>query len=196
VPGALAAVLLVGLVGCRGVVSPMPNTDRARMVVLDFCRRFGGQSGLGILSLLADSVQFEMDGLGVRFSGRPEVKVLTDYAVAVRSRLRATDISVNSDTVFCRLAETNDWLGLLNVKQASYDARFTIAGARITGAHVRLAPESEAELGGRLAGFMVWVSAVRPDALGRLFPGGRPAYRSDVVPELIALLKEWRARSR
>jgi hypothetical protein len=103
---------------------------------------------------------------------------------------------VTQDTVRCRLEETNDWLGLLGVRRTSSEGWFLVSGAKIVAARISLTQESKDELGGRLAGFVVWLSTEDPKALQRLFPGGRPAYDAGVVSELIARLREWQSRSR
>jgi len=166
----------------------------ADFVVRDFCRRFGRQSGLAVLSLFADSARFDIEGVGVSFVGREGLTRLADYGVAVHSRLVVRDLEMGRDTVWCRFEESNDWLGLLGVRLASYDGWFRVSGTRILEARVRLTPESSDELGGRLAGFVAWLLAKDPKAVQRLFPGGRPVYDSDVVPELIARLRQWRSR--
>jgi len=165
-------------------------------VVQDFCRRFGRQKGLAILSLFADSARFDIEGAGVSFVGREEIARLAEYGVAVHARLTVCGLQVAQDAVRCRLEESNDWLGLLGVKRASYDGRFRVSGARILDAQVGLTPESQDELGGKLASFLAWLLVKDPEALGRLLPGGRPSYDSRVVAEVLARLKEWRVRSR
>jgi len=140
--------------------------------------------------------RFDIDDVGVSFVGREEIARLAEYGVAVHERLVARGFEVAQDTVRCRLEESNDWLGLLGVKRASYDGWFRVSGTRILDARVNLTPESRDELGGRLAGFVAWLLAEDPKALQRLFPGGRPAYDSGVVPELMARLRQWRSRSR
>jgi hypothetical protein len=164
------------------------------MVVKDFCRRFGRQQGVGILSLFADSARFDIEGQGVSFVGRDGLARLADYGMAAHSRLVPRGFEVTQDTVRCKLDETNDWLGLLGVKRASYDGWFLVSGTRILGARIGLTPGSSDEQGGRLAGFVVWLSTEDPKALQRLFPGGRPAYDGGVVRELIARLRQWRSR--
>jgi len=164
------------------------------MVVKDFCQKFGRQRGLAFLSLFADSARFDLEGLSVSFVGREGLARLADYGVAANSRLKVRDLDVRQDVVQCRLDESNDWLGLLGVKRASYDGWFRVSGSKILEARVKLTPESRDEMGGRLAGFVVWLTSEDPKALQRLFPGGRPAYNSEVVPELIARLRQWRSR--
>jgi len=149
-----------------------------------------------MLSLFADSARFDLEGLGVSFAGRDGLARLADYAVAAHSRLAARDFEVRQDTVRCRLEETNNWLGLLGAKRASYDGWFLVSGTRIVQARIGLTPESSDELGRRLAGFVAWLSTEDPRSLQRLFPGGRPAYDSGVVSELIARLRQWRSRTR
>jgi len=192
----LVTACLVGAVGCGSVVRPARGNGSADMVVRDFCRKFGRRQGLGMLSLFADSARFDLEGLGVSFAGRDGLARLADYAVAAHSRLAARDFEVRQDTVRCRLEETNNWLGLLGAKRASYDGWFLVSGTRIVQARIGLTPESSDELGRRLAGFVAWLSTEDPRSLQRLFPGGRPAYDSGVVSELIARLRQWRSRTR
>jgi len=187
---------LIGEAGCGLAVKSARVQGGADLVVRDFCHRFGRQRGLGILSLFADSARFDIDDVGVSFVGREEIARLAEYGVAVHERLVARGFEVAQDTVRCWLEESNDWLGLLGVKRASYDGWFRVSGTRILDARVSLTPESRDELGGRLAGFVAWLLAEDPKALQRLFPGGSPAYDSRVVPELVNRLRQWRARSR
>jgi hypothetical protein len=164
--------------------------------VQDFCQRFGQRKGLAFLSLFPDSARFDIEGLGVSFVDRAGLARLADYGVAVHSRLAVRELEVSQDTVRCRFDETNDWLRLLGVKYASYDGRFLVSGARIAEARVSLTPASSDELGGKVAGFVVWLQNQDPKALERLFPGGRPAYDSDIVPELMSWLRQWQSRMR
>ena len=195
-PGLFAAALLSGLVACGTVTRSARGQCGADLVVRDFCRSFGRQKGLAIVSLFEDSARFDLEGLSVSFVGRDGLARLADYGAAVHSRLAARDVEVRQETVRCRLEESNDWLGPLGVKHASYDGRFRVSGARILEAQVSLTPESRDELGGRLASFVTWLLNEDPKALQRLLPGGRPAYDANVVPELVARLRQWQSRTR
>jgi len=186
--------MLLSLVACGTVTRSTRGRGGADLAVRDFCRRFGRQQGLAVLSLFADSARLDIEGVSVSFVGRQGIARLADYGVAVHSRLVVRDLEVRHDTVRCRFEESNDWLALLGVRRASYDGWFRVLGTRILEARVRLTPESSDELGGRLAGFVAWLLAKDPKAVQRLFPGGRPVYDSDVVPELIARLRQWRSR--
>ena len=195
-PGLLAAALLVSVTACGTVTTSARGPGGADLVVQDFYGRFGRQKGLAFLSLFTDSARFDIKGLSVSFVDRDGLARLADYAAAVHSRLAGRELEVSHDTVRCRFDETNDWLGLLGVKYASYDGWFRISGARIAEARVSLTPQSSDELGGKVAGFVAWLQNQDPKALQRLFPGGRPAYDSDVVPELISMLRQWQSRVR
>jgi len=193
-PGLLALVCLAA--GCGTAAKSSHRAASADLVVRDFCDRFGRRSGQGLLSLFADSGRFDIEGVGVSFVGREGLGRLADYGVAAHSRLRPRDFESRQDTIRCRFDESNNWLGLLGVGRASYRGWFRVSGTRILEARVRLTPESSDELGGRLAGFVVWLRKEDPKALERLFPGGRPAYDAAVVRELIVRLRQWRSRSR
>ena len=188
--------MLLSVTACGTVTPSARRQGNADLEVQDFCRSFGRQKGLAILSLFTDSARFDIEGVNVSFVGREGIVRLADYGVAVHSHLAARDFDVSHDTVRCRLDEKNDWLGLLGVGHASYDGWFLVSGAKIAEARVTLTPESSDKLGGRLAGFVAWLVAEDPKALQRLFPSGRPAYDSRVVPELVALLRKWQSRAR
>lgn len=192
----LTAALFLNLAACGTATRSARRQGGADLVVQDFCRSFGRQRGLAFTSLFADSARFDIEGVSVSFVGREGLARLADYGVAVHSRLAARNFDVSQDMVRCRFEESNDWLGLLGVKRASYDGWFRVSGTRILDARVNLTPESREELAGRLAGFVAWLLTEDPKALQRLFPGGRPAYDSRAVPELVNRLRQWRARSR
>ena len=192
----LAPAILLGLAVCGTVTTSARRHGTADLVVQDFCRSFGRKQGLAVLNLFADSARFDIEGADVSFVGREGIARLADYGAAVHSRLVARNIEVSNDTGRCRLDEENDWLELLGVGHASYDGWFLVSGAKIAAARVRLTSQSSDELGGRLAGFAAWLIAEDPKALPRLFPNGRPAYDSRVIPELIALLRKWQSRAR
>ena len=195
-PGLLTPALFLGLAACGTVTRSARRQGGAELVVQDFCRSFGRQKGLAILSLFADSARFDIEGMSVSFVGREDIARFAEYGVAVHERLVAREFVVGQDTVRCRLDESNDWLGLLGVKRASYDGRFRVSGVRIVGARLDLLPVSRDELAGKLAGFLAWLLAQDPKALKQLLPGGRPAYDSKVVPGLIDRLRQWRSRTR
>jgi hypothetical protein len=164
--------------------------------VRDFCQSLGREKGLAILHLFVDTARVDIEGVSVSFVGREDIARLAEYGVAVHERLKATEIEAALDTVRCRLDESNDWLALLGVNRATYDSRFVVSRGRIDGARFVLTTASREELAGKLAGFLAWLLAQDPKALQRLLPGGRPAYDSRIVPELIGRLRQWRARPR
>ena len=195
-PGPLAASLLLSITACGTVTRSARGQGGADLVVQDFCQSLGRQKGLAMLHLFADTARVDIEGVSVSFVGREDIARLAEYGVAVHERLKATEVEVALDTVRCRLQESNDWLALLGVNRAIYDGRFLVSGGRIDGARLVLSPASREELAGKLAGFLAWLLAYDPKALQQLLPGGRPAYDSRVVPELINRLRQWRVRPR
>ena len=194
--GLLLPAILLGLAVCGTVTTSARGHGTADLVVQDFCRTFGRKQGRALSNLFADSARFDIEGADVSFVGRDGIARLADYGAAVHYRLVARNIEVSHDTVRCRLVEENDWLKLLGAGHASYDGWFLVSGTEVVEARVRLTSQSSGELGGRLAGFAAWLIAEDPKALPRLFPNGRPAYDSRVIPELIALLRKWQSRAR
>lgn len=191
----LATGFLVVTRCAPAVVSAIGQGD-AEGAVQDFCQRFGRQKGLAFVSLFADSARLDLVGLDVSFLGRDGLSRLADYGVAAHSRLAARGFTVSHDTVRCQLDETNDWLKLLGVKQISYGGWFLVSGAKIVRARVSITPASTDEMSDRLPGFLAWLMTQDPKAVQRLLPGGRPAYDSSIVPELIDRLRQWQSRSR
>jgi hypothetical protein len=194
--GLLIPAVLLGLLACGTVTTSVRRHGTTDLLVQDFCRSFGRKQGRAVSNLFADSARFDIEGADVSFVGRDGIARLADYGAAVHSRLVARNIEVRHDTVRCRLDEENDWLGLLGVGHASYDGWFLVSGTKLVAVRVHLTPQSSDELGGRLAGFATWLIAEDPKALPRLFPNGRPAYDSRVIPELIGLLRRWQSRAR
>ena len=195
-PGLLAAVLLLSVTACGTVTTSARRQGGVDLVVQDFCRSFGRQRGLAVLNLFADSARFDIEGISVSFVGRQDIARLADYGVAVHERLVVREPEVTLDTVRCRLQESNDWLALLGVERATYAGRFLVSGGRIIHAQLALTPDSRDELAGKLTGFLMWLRSQDPKALQQILPGGRPAYDSKVVPELMDRLRQWRARLR
>jgi hypothetical protein len=198
-PALAAAVfgLVCGL-GCVAGVSH--DTDGGAvapdMVVRQFCRRFGHESGSGILLLFADTARFDLAGLNVAFLGRENIRNLLEYGTEVNSRLSLTGLNVDGNAVTCSFTERNDWLGILGVSDCRYDGRFVVDGTRIAQAQIEMTPASTEEIGGRFASFVVWLQGRDPRAVNRLLPGGRLAYSGATARELLARLREWRAGSR
>jgi hypothetical protein len=195
-PGLIAAVLLLSVTACGTVTTTARRQGGADLLVQDFCRSFGRQRGLAVLHLFADSARFDIEGVSVSFVGRADIARLADYGVAVHERLDVREPEVTLDTVRCRLEESNDWLALLGVNRATYDGRFLVSDGKITGARLDMTPDSREELAGKLAGFLMWLRAQDPKVLQQLLPGGRPAYDSKIVPDLMSRLRQWRSRSR
>jgi hypothetical protein len=189
-------VVLALLVTCGTAERSARRRGDPTLVVRDFCYRFGARSGSAVASLFVDSARFDIEGIHVSFVGRRDIVRLADFGRAVHANLAAAGFAVSDDTVRCRLTEQNDWLGLLGIASASYEARFVVDGSRIASARIRFTPASSDSVGKRLAGFVAWLASEDPKALATLLPGGRPAYDSRVVPELLALLRNWQARIR
>jgi hypothetical protein len=193
---ACALALVCGLGCVAGVSHESGSSAGSEQAVRDFFRRFGHESGSGILLLFADTARFELAGLNVAFIGREDIRHLVEYGVEAGSKFRPSGLSSSGDTVTCSLEETNNWLELLGVSRCRYDGWFVVSGARIVSARIGMTPESAEEIGGRFASFVVWLQGRDPRALNRLLPGGRPAYNAGAARELRQRLAEWRAGSR
>ena len=120
------ASLLVAAVIVAGCGTETRTVRRGRtgeLVVRDFCTSFGRQRGFAFLNLFADSARLDIAELKVSFVGREDIERLADYGVAVNARLTAGDFRTEGETVFCRVAESNDWLDMLAVRSASEDPK-------------------------------------------------------------------------
>ncbi len=128
--------------------------------------------------------------------GRQEIVRLADYGVAVRSRLRLLDWSVDSTVVLCRLTERNEWLQLLGVDSAAYQGRFVVSRGRISDAVISPEPATQELLAGKLTEFGLWLTLNHPGTLGKLLSDGKLVPGRTDFGEILRLLRQWRGGRR
>lgn len=182
--------------GCAGVFLNTNSRGKAwgasPVVVQSFVRGFGQRPGFRLSSLFTGNVRVEIKGLGVIAQGKRELDGLFGYASAVKSKLKAFDVSVRGDTVFCRLEEENRLLSLLGLGPVSYEASFIFEGSKVSALVIKPGPGTGAILFGQGLGFLNWLKENEAEAVDELMPGGKFRFTAESGKRLVELVSRWR----
>ena len=192
----LPLLMLAGLACFRATEPGAPGRGTDERVVQDFVAGFGRRPARALLRLFAEDATVSIEGLHIELRGAEEIRQFAEYGSAVGSRMSAFELSRRGAAVLAQIREENEWFKLLGVPEAFYRGRFTVARGRIASAVLDLEPDSRDALAGRLASFVIWLSANDPEAMGRLMPGGRLKPDAAAFREALALLQRWRSGSR
>lgn len=183
-PYALVSFLLVSCAGDAGK--------------LNLIREYETQKNNGnleaVLQMFAEDAVLNFGPMG-SLSGLDHIRGIHEYDIAIDTRLRFSDCTVNNNEVACRTVETNEWLRLAGIESLAYDeSLFQVSpDGRIQSVAVTLSPESSQSLGIAMARFDAWARANRPDEYSALFSAkGAFVYSSMTGDKVLALLRQWR----
>ena len=72
-----------------------------------------------IVNLYADDAIFEVTGQ-FSLNGKDQIRDITKYDSVLNIKMSVSNIETGRDSVFCDLAETNDWLQIAEIGEAHY----------------------------------------------------------------------------
>jgi hypothetical protein len=144
----------------------------------------------GLMSLFTDDAAFEVVGQFV-LKGKEDVRRVAEYDSALNIHMTISQFTTRGDTVWCHLAETNDWLKTAGIGEATYSAMFVIEDGLIKLIRGESTPEIDKALNQVLEPLLEWASKERPEQLAEMTPEGKFAYNAENAKKSLALLREW-----
>ena len=166
---------------------------------LETVREFENRKSAGdveaVLALFVDEPSLHFGTLGT-ISGRPALRGILEYDVALNTKLDFAECTVNGEEVTCRVVESNDWLKLVDIESITYDEnRFVFApDGRIDSVVAILSSESGQSLGAVMAEFHGWATMNHPEEYGSLFSeDGAFVYSRENAGKVLELLRIWRS---
>ncbi len=161
-------------------------------VVERFVYTLGKSGDSRLIRLWVPDGLVEVQGLGVIAQGRTGLREFFGYCREVKSELVMLAPVVQGETVFCRLEERNEWLGLLGLDRAVYEGRFVVKERRIAEMKIVPAPETRLAFIGQGLSFWRWLQQEEPGRVAELLPDGKFRFTAENGRTLIELIARWR----
>ncbi len=143
-----------------------------------------------VVGMFTGNAFYEIVG-SMRLQGKKELRDLVEYNVALNVHLDVTNPQATGDTVFCKVAEINDWLTVAGIDTARFDARFVFEAGKIDRIIARPSAATAKAVRDILMPLTRWASEYRPDLLQDVMPDGTFAYNAVTAEKALALLIEW-----
>jgi len=144
-----------------------------------------------IVSLYTNDAVFEVVGQ-FSLSGNNQIRGITKYDSVLNIHMSLSDIEIHDDTVFCNLAETNDWLKISEIGEANYTVIFIFENGLIKHLRAKAKPETQQAFGKVLSLLMEWAKENKKDLLTEMMPEGRFIYNAENAKNTLDLLRLWK----
>ncbi len=144
-----------------------------------------------IMTLYADNAVFGVSGK-LTLAGKDTIQLLTQYDSVLNSHMVFSNIEAKGDTVFCDLAETNDWYKAAGIDEAYYSMKLVFHKGLITLLQAEQDPGTEKAVGQVLSPLMDWAYENRKKELADMMPEGKFIYNAENAKTSLALLRDWK----
>jgi len=144
-----------------------------------------------IVNLYADDAVFEVLSQ-FSLSGKDQIRDITKYDSVLNIKMSVSNIETGRDSVFCDLAETNDWLQIAEIGEAHYSVIFVFKDGLISKISASAKPETAKAFNNVLTPLMIWAKENKPDLLNEMMPEGKFIYNAENATKTLALLTEWK----
>jgi hypothetical protein len=144
-----------------------------------------------IVNLYADDAVFEVIGQ-FSLNGKDQIRDITKYDSVLNIKMFVSNIETVRDSVFCDLAETNDWLQIAEIDEAHYSVIFVFKDGCISKISASAKPETAHAFNNVLTPLMIWAKENRSDLLNEMMPEGKFIYNAENASKTLAMLTEWK----
>ncbi len=148
-----------------------------------------------IVNLYADDAVFEVVGQ-FSLSDKDQIRGITKYDSVLNIKMSVSNIETVRDSVFCNLTETNDWLKIAEIGEAHYSVIFIFKDGLISKISASANPETANAFNNVLTPLMIWAKDNKSDLLTEMMPDGKFIYNAENATKTLALLTEWKERTK
>jgi hypothetical protein len=143
------------------------------------------------LAFFADD--FVMETSEGRFRATREyLPLLIEWNFAADTRMEVREKHVTGDTVTVVVWETNPFLELTGMGPHLMRSHYVVNGRQFTRQTFELL-EGHGEMRRAIKPAVSWAKIHDPEALEKVYPGGKFVYTGDAVRNWITLLRKWKA---
>ena len=123
---------------------------------------------------------------------REYIPMLLEWDFAADTRIEVREKRVSGDTVTVIVWETNPFLELTGMGPYLMRSHYVVSGRQFTRQTFELI-EGHGEMRRAIKPVVRWAKIHDPEALEKVYPGGKFIYSGDAVRNWIALLRKWKA---
>lgn len=165
-------------------------------IVIAYQKAHNAHDVEGALSQFSPRIRFGMTGLWVR-EGLDELRELEAWDAVMKSQLDFTDFKMRNQRLECTGAETNEWFGMVGIKQIRYEPiKFEFEGDKIRHIRAQINPKDEMMVDRAVNEVVRWALDLYPDEIHDLVPRGVFKYGHEHALRWIKLLQEWKQATR
>jgi hypothetical protein len=167
--------------------SPSPED-----VVGEFVDAFNEHDVTRQLEMFTDSIVFDIPRMSAHFVGKEAQLPIAEYDTALHAEMTLTNVKTVSDTLFCSITETNDWLEAADIASAYYpESYFVVDNDKISYIHAEPADSTVDRISEVLSSFVPWAYKNHPEEMSQLMSNGRFVYSGANGTLVVALLRAW-----
>jgi hypothetical protein len=189
-PGRLLPLLFIfplSLLTLSCTKSPSPED-----IVGEFVDAFNEHDVTRQMEMFSDSIVFDIPRMSVHFVGKEAQLPIAEYDTALHAEMTLTNVKTETDTLFCSITETNDWLEAADIPSAYYpDSYFVVDNDKISYIHADPADSTVDRISEVLSSFVPWAYQNHPEEMSQLLSHGRFVYGGANGTLVVSLLREW-----
>ncbi len=145
----------------------------------------------GELLLYHDDIKFELKGTWIK-SGKAKIRELAEWDSVLNSNLEFEIFDVKGDSVFCKVAEKNDWFKAVGIEQIIHDPTiFIVRNGRITNIIANPSSEVGKEIGAKISAIYSWSNMTNDNTINELIVNGEFIYSDESAEKWLRLLEKW-----
>jgi hypothetical protein len=146
------------------------------------------------LAFYDDTIVFELKNVWVK-SGKDAVRTLEEFDAAMNSNLRLEEITVkgDSDSLFCKVIENNDWFKGVGIEDLVHDPTvFVVKNGKITNIIGYPDEQTGKEIEAAIGSIYQWSQANQDSTINELIQEGQFVYSTEAAEKWKDLFVKWK----
>jgi SAM-dependent methyltransferase len=172
------------------VLCSLTCSQKQVVVAKNYEQAYNNQDIQSVTNLFTDDAVFEF-GNQLALQNKNRIQEFIDYFIVLNSHIHLSNFKMESDTLYCDLAESNDWLIRSGLGKALYSARFEFHNNLIKNIQIKATLETEKDLKKILDLLIDWASIQKPQKLAEIMSNGKFIYTGKSAKTSLSLLQDW-----
>ena len=142
------------------------------------------------LSYVDENIVFDLKGVWVK-EGKAAMKTLEKWDSTLNSNLRLEAVSINADTLFCKVVENNDWFRSIGINDLVHDpVAFIIEEDKIRNIIAYPSQETGKKIEAAVGSLYQWSAQVQDSTIHELIIDGQFIYSSEAARKWLELFEK------